>query len=331
MMPPAFKPPLYLRSTMVQTSMASLGLRTRGANPMVEAAREIIFDVGPADDATSVRLLASYSPHPSPKGLMVFLHGWEGSQNSSYVLTCGQYIYEAGYSVVRLNYRDHGDSHYLNEGLFYAGRFDEVFQAVRQACALTPDLPAFLTGFSMGGNFALRIVRALKMETIDNIAHIFSISPVINPVKASPVIDRTRLVQRYFMKKWARSLRKKQAFFPELYDFDDVLEQPSVMAMTDLLISKYMNFQTRKDFLDLYRVWPDDLLNAKTPASIIMAKQDPVLPPEDIWELNLPDTIERIMLPYGGHNGFFDSFTGPTWYDRYIKDVIDMTCARLKG
>lgn len=312
-----FKPPIWMRASAVQTALAGLKFRGRKDTAMKRAARPRILDCG-----DGVRLLASVSLHTAPKGTIVFLHGWEGSQDSTYVVACGSFLYEAGYNVVRVNYRDNGDSHYLNEGLFYAGRFTEVFNAVRHGCNVTPDLPAYVVGFSLGGNFALRVLRETKITPIDNLAHVFSISPVIDPLKASPVVDERNYIRKYFVKKWRRSLRKKQAFFPQTYDFTDVLTVDTIMEMSEILITNYMNFQGQADFFNAYRLWPDDLISVTMPGSIIMAKFDPVLPAEDIYTLNLPDNIERIMLPYGGHNGFFDSIFGPTWYDKYILETI---------
>ncbi len=66
----------------------------------------------------------------------MLLCGWEGSVNSAYILGTGKFLYNHGYSVFRLNYRDHGDSHALNPGLFYAALLDEVFKAVQQVSAV---------------------------------------------------------------------------------------------------------------------------------------------------------------------------------------------------
>ena len=85
-----------------------------------------------------IRLLGSHSRHPAtvPKGLVVLLHGWEGSIDSTYMRCTGRALYRRGYDLFRLNYRDHGCSHRLNEGIFYAVLLDEVFEAVAQAAAL---------------------------------------------------------------------------------------------------------------------------------------------------------------------------------------------------
>ena len=86
------------------------------------------------------------------------------------------------------------------------------------------EIPFYLAGFSMGGNFALRIARKCAESPIENLSHIVSVSPVLDPEKSTYAIDDVPLLRRYFRKKWLRSLQKKQACFPDLYDFSDVLD-----------------------------------------------------------------------------------------------------------
>lgn len=217
------------------------------------------------DCRDGVRLLGSYSAHPESKGLMVFLHGWEGSQDSTYVQCCGRYVFGHGYSVFRLNLRDHGDSHYLNEGLFHGPLFDEVMDGVRYAAGLESG-PAFLTGFSLGGNYALRIVRACKKDPIENLRHVFAISPMVDPLRAAPLGDKNPLIRRYFLKKWRKSLEKKQAAFPDLYDFSNLHATQSIMDMSDQLIAAYLpQYPDRPSFFNAYRIARDDLVDAVTP------------------------------------------------------------------
>ena len=88
----------------------------------------------------------------------MLLHGWEGSADSLYVLSLAQQLFEQGFSVVRLNLRDHGETHHLNRELFHSCRLPEVVGAVGGAAALyLGGRPLQLVGFSLGGNFMLRV------------------------------------------------------------------------------------------------------------------------------------------------------------------------------
>jgi len=319
---PPFKPPFWLRHQLVQTVLASLKFRKRGANPMVDAGQDVILD---CEDG--VRLKGNYSPHPDNKALVIFLHGWEGSQDSTYVVTAGRRVYAQGASVFRLNYRDHGDSHNLNEGLFYSTLFNEVFDAVKQAAKRANGAPVYIVGFSLGGNFALRIARSLRDLSIQNLKHIFAISPVVDPWGAAPLVDTNPLYQRYFLKKWTRSLRKKQALYPHLYDFKTILAQRTVLGITEKLLPEYSEFPDMKSYFDSYRVDKWDLENCPVAISLISAADDGMIPVDDLLDLKLNHNATRIIHAHGGHNGFFQSLMGPTWYDDYIQNVVEKDAA----
>lgn len=302
---------------MVQTILASLKFRKRGPNAMIEAAEEKILH---CEDG--VRLKGSYSPHPDNKALVIFLHGWEGSQNSTYVVSCARHLYVQGASVFRLNYRDHGDTHHLNEGLFYSTLFNEVFEAVKQAAMLGKGAPVYIIGFSLGGNFSLRIARSLRDLTIKNLKHIFAISPVVDPWGAAPLVDKNILFRRYFLKKWTRSLRKKQKLYPQLYNFDEIMSEKKVLSITEKLIPVYSDYPDMESYFNAYRVDPHDLEKCPVPITIITSTDDGMIPEEDILKLHLNDNAKCIIHDYGGHNGFFQSVNGPTWYDDYISAHI---------
>lgn len=318
----AFNPPLGLRHQLVQTILASLKFRKRGPNPMVDAGEDVILD---CEDG--VRLKGSYSRHPENKALVIFLHGWEGSQDSTYVVSAGRHLYARGASVFRLNYRDHGDTHDLNEGLFYSTLFNEVFDAVKQAAKRAQGAPVYIVGFSLGGNFALRIARSLRDLSIQNLKHIFAISPVIDPWSAAPLVDLNPLYQRYFLKKWTRSLRKKQALFPHLYDFTNILSQRTVLGITEKLLPAYSEFSDMKSYFDSYRVDKRDLENCPVPLSLISAADDGMIPIQNLLGLKLNHRARRIIHAHGGHNGFFQSLKGPTWYDDYIEHILEKDAA----
>ena len=312
---------------MVQTILASLKFRKRGTSAMEAAAREIIFDCGMDEGGPNIapkpaRLMGSYSPAPDSQALVIFLHGWEGSQDSTYVVASARHFYDMGCSVFRLNFRDHGPTHHLNEDIFLATRFAEVFSAVQQICALEPQRKVYMAGFSMGGNFALRVARETIKTPIENLAHIFSISPVIDPWPAAPLVDQGVLISRYFLKKLKKSMRAKQAAFPHLHDFTKALEMKTVMDISKEILPKYSGLDDIEDYFNGYRIEPQDLAACAVPTSIIMAKDDPIVQAEAIDVLKLSAVCRNIRLDYGGHNGFFQSVLGPTWYDDYMRAII---------
>lgn len=314
----SFDPPFWLRPGIIQTALASQSFRKRGPNPMLDAAEDVILD---CEDG--VRLKGSHSRNPDNRALFIFLHGWEGSQDSTYVVSCGRYMYQRGASVFRLNYRDHGGSHDLNKGLFFSTRFNEVYNAVQQAARLSEGAPVYIVGFSLGGNFALRIARSLRDLTIDRLQRIYAISPVVDPWGAAPLVDANPLYRRYFLKKMKTSLARKQSLFPDRYDFNDMLRERRVLGITEKLLPAYSKYARMEDYFNAYRVDPSDLARIPVPVDIITARDDGMIPERDVQRLTLSPGSRMIIHDHGGHNGFFQSLLGPTWYDEHIgKDVF---------
>jgi len=221
---------------MAQTILASQKFRKSGVHAMENCAQEQLLTCDDGEGGSAV-LMGQYSKAENARGIMILLHGWEGSQDSTYVMSHARFLFDRGMSIFRLNYRDHGPTHHLNEGIFNSTLFSEVFDAVRQI-AERERVPASVIGFSLGGNFALRIARHLKAAPIANLSHIFSVSPVIDPVPAAPMVDVNPLIRRYFVKKWTTSLAKKQACFPHLYDFGDLKPFKTVGALSAEFLPK---------------------------------------------------------------------------------------------
>jgi len=311
---------LPLRPAGIQTMLGSSKLRTWGANRMSAAARDIIFET-----PDGVKLLGSYSQHDgSPvKGLVILLHGWEGSIDSTYILCTGRTLFKNGYNILRLNFRDHGESHHLNEGIFYAVLLEEVFQAVKQAARLAGELPVFLAGFSLGGNFVLRILQRCIDHPIMNLNHAVAISPVLDPEKATLKIDQTFLIRRYFLKKWFRSLEKKQQLFPELYHFSKIFSLNTIAAVTDAMLHYYSNYGSSKDYFRQYSVVKKAIKDITVPTTIITSADDPIIPVEDFYQLETNDLTTMVIQPYGGHNGFIDGLHLQGWYERRMIMIFD--------
>ena len=316
----SFRPGLLLRNAHLQTVLASSKMRVLGKNPMASAAQETIFET-----PDGVRLLGYYSPQFRcvSKGLVILLSGWEGSADSTYVLCTGRQLYREGFSIVRLNFRDHGNSHHLNEGLFYAVLLDEVYHAVKEAAKLGEGRPVFLSGFSLGGNFALRIGRKCIEKPIPELKHIVSISPVLDPDKATDRIDRNPMILKYFLKKWRRSLNKKERLFPDAYDFSNLMHANSIRGMTDLLLAQYSAYPSSKSYFSEYSILGSASQDIVIPTTIITSEDDPIIPVEDFFELEINDRTELIIHPFGGHNGFIDGPFLKGWYEGKMVRIFE--------
>ena len=286
---------------------------------VTEGEQMILFDAGPdqtgVDPARAVRLLGYYTPCRSrgntpskPKGLVMLLHGWEGDSHSAYNLVLGSALVRDGYDVVRLNLRDHGLTHHLNKGIFYATLIEEVHAATQQVGLLAAGRPFYLIGASLGGSFVVRMALRHARSPIPNLRRAMAINPVLNPGRTSFVLDDHLLLRKYFRGCWLESLRKKQALFPDLYDFAPLASISTIREMSNWVIKSMTTFSDVDEYLNAYAVRPMEFNDLTVPVSILTAANDPLIPPEDIAALPSHPLLQVNVLPFGGHVGYNDLF-----------------------
>jgi len=281
---------------------------------MLAATRDEIVDCG-----AGVRLLGHFSPQTNAtRGLVILLHGWEGSAAASYVLSTGGWLYEAGFDIFRLNFRDHGNTFALNRELFHSCRIDEVVGAVQRIVATHRAPRAFLVGHSLGGNFALRVAVRAPAAGVD-LARVVAICPVLRPHSTMRALEEGLWVYRkYFLRRWRRSLRAKAACFPELYDFGSLHTLPTLTATTEFFATRYAGFPDLDTYLQGYAVTGDALANLAVPTRIIAAADDPVIPIDDLADIAVTSALSVDVFPHGGHCAFIESYRLRSWLDRAV-------------
>jgi len=249
----------------------------------------------------------------------VLFHGWEGSVDSTYVLQTGSRLLAEGWDIFRLNFRDHGDSHPLNEALFHSCRIDEVVHALGDIARRWPARKLALAGFSLGGNFALRA--ALRAPTAGvPLDYALAVCPIIDPGEGLFSLEETApwFYRAYFLRKWRRSLRAKQAAFPHRQYFElDELKQ-NLRGLTESLVLRHTDFGSLQAYLDGYSVAGAALERMQIPATILTARDDPVIPVDAFEKLQLPPCVELDIAPHGGHCGFIRGMDMTSFTDEYI-------------
>ncbi|MGN6227291.1 MAG: YheT family hydrolase [Dyella sp.] len=316
-----FQPPWPLRSGHIQTMLSSSGVRRlllpRRARTVLDGAEHVMVSGG-GDVRLSGAYTAQRSGAPS-RGLAVLFHGWEGSLDSTYVLQTGSRLLADGWDVFRLNFRDHGDSHHLNEALFHSCRIDEVVHALGEIAERWPTRPMALAGFSLGGNFALRAGLAAPQHGIP-LAYALAVCPIIDPAEGLFSLEKQApwFYQAYFMQKWRHSLRTKQAAFPQHTYFELAELKQNLRGLTEALVLRHTDFDSLEAYLDGYSVAGDALQAMQIPATIMTARDDPVIPVNAFEQLRLPPNIELDIARYGGHCGFIRGWDMTSFTDDYI-------------
>ena len=327
-----FAPPKSLRGPLAQSLIANMGPRRfrvlSDASTMLANARDEVVDCG-----NDVRLLLHHTPPRSGElhQVVILIHGWEGSANSTYLLSAATRLSEAGYRIVRINLRDHGNSHHLNEGMFHSCRLTEVIGAVRWVQTTFPDEAILLVGFSLGGNFSLRIAAKAVDEQL-KIEQVIALCPVLDPKQTMITLDEGWLGYRmFFIRKWRYSLEKKKAAFPNVYDFSNLKRFSTLRSMTNYFVQRYTDFPDLESYLNGYSLTGERLAGLTVPAKILLASDDPVIPVSDLERIAQPSCLTVDRSEYGGHCGFLSGYRLNSWLDQYILDVVDSAGGNIRS
>ena len=322
-----FSPPRALRNGAVQTLVGNLPpvqwlARRRGA-ALLAKAQQWLLDCG---DGVRLQGFLSLARGPAiatdRSRIALVLHGWEGSADSCYVISAGAELLARGYDVLRLNLRDHGASHHLNRDIFHSCRLGEVVGATRAVAERFPLAQIFLTGFSLGGNFMLRV--AADPRAPQAIVGTVAISPVLDPPATLAALERGWfLYRRYFVRRWSRSLRRKRRAWPDLPDLEPLLRTKDLRAMTAGLVRQFTDFASLDAYLDGYAITGARLATLRFPATVLLAEDDPMIPAADLARLAPSPHLTVVRTRHGGHCGFVEQLNRPSFADRLIVAHFD--------
>jgi predicted alpha/beta-fold hydrolase len=319
----SYAPTGWLQNPHVQSVLASTFPRRLRIAPLLpafnKASKTVVLDCGDGQ-----QLLGEYSQQTGrSKGLVTLIHGWEGSSKSSYMLSSGAQLFNAGYDIFRLNLRDHGPSHHLNKELFHSARLQEVVEAVRYIHQTYPHDWQFLAGFSLGGNFALRVAAKAAQEGL-SLHQTVAICPVLNPAKTMAALETGWWVyERYFVKKWKASLRKKLALYPELNYGEKLLSLKNLSDMNEYFVPNFTPYPSTQAYFNAYSLTEEVLESLDSPAHIIASKDDPMILAEDLAQLANNPKLDIEQTEFGGHCGFLKNYRLDSWLDTRLVDVIN--------
>ncbi len=317
-----FAPHGLLGNGHVQTMLSSSSFRRMAQRELRRSlavgAQPVLLEVD-----GGVRLSGVFTPQrsrPQARGLALLFHGWEGSTDSSYVVQIGSRLLADGWDIFRLNFRDHGGTHHLNVELFHSCMLDEVVAAsmqIRQRWH-RPGTPLVLAGFSLGGNFALRVALAAPEAGLD-LDHVVSVCPVIDAGAGLFSLEHAPWVYHwYFMRKWRGSLKRKQRLFPEEDFFKPRELRQGLRELTRTLIQRRTDFGTLDNYLEGYSVAGARMAEMRVPTTILTARNDPVIPVSDFEKLAVSPQVELDIAEHGGHCGFLEDWHFRSFTDDYI-------------
>lgn len=313
-----FTAPPLLRNSHIQSVLSSSILRRPRLKKQGRAlARQSVETLLTLNNGERLHAIESRQAERSGvPGQVILLHGWEGCFESNYLWSAAITLFNAGYDVIRLHLHDHGPSYPLNCSLFHAARHDEIAEGCLKLFQRQPGVPASLFGFSLGGNFALRVAAC---EPTLKLSCVAAISPVINPAHTYEALDiAPRWYERYFVKRWQRSLAAKARHFPDLMDMQVVENLGTLREMTTHLVTGHTFFESLSDYFAAYTIDRQTLEKIPCAVRLISSRDDPIIPYQDFEVFETLSQVQLTLTDHGGHCAFLSNWRLEGWIDKQL-------------
>jgi predicted alpha/beta-fold hydrolase len=278
------------------------------------------------DDGTTI-LSLEHQPSSPARAQILFLHGLEGSADAGYIQSFAQEALERGFGVHRLNLRSCGGSEKLCRTMYHSGLTSDT-RAILERMHGTGIGTAFLVGFSLGGNVALKLAGELGQN--DLVAGVCAVSTPIDLALCVRHLETASnaLYARRFLGRLVSHVNRKSKSVPHLYDRSELDEVETVWEFDDRFTARIFGFgtaanyyatQSAAGYLDAIRV----------PTLVICAKDDPLVPFE-IYNhpaFHSNPALTLIAAEHGGHLGFISRHKPRFWVDgiglNWIESVLE--------
>ena len=317
----SFTAPPGFRNGHISTILGNHGPRKWHVNwlsrPLRQQSQSLILNC-----REGIQLHGEYTANENPhRGLVILIHGWEGCAHSTYLLSTATQLFNSGFSVFRLNLRDHGPSHHLNAEPFLAIRLDEVLDAIEQVQQQFPHERNYLAGYSLGGNIAVRVAANINTRPIQ-FNQVAAICPPIDPGQAAQAICTHPLYNRHFVSKWQKSFNKKLKYFPEHQDNADIFSHSDLIDLHEAFVPRYSQHPNASSYFKAYALDKANLPKLDVPCHIIMTADDPVIPIGSTRLLPEQEGLSLEICQHGGHCGFVSSYQLDSWLDKRLEALF---------
>lgn len=256
-------------------------------------------------------------PRPG-RPLVLLVHGLGGSAESSYVRASARGLLRLGFPVARVDLRGAGRSGEHSQGLYHAGRTDDLRDVLHQLAPSSEDGLA-LMGFSLGANATLK----LAGEPLDGIdlRRAVAVSPPLDLVAGSDHL-RSMLFGRYeyFILNGIREdlARPGPTAGLSQEEREMVAQVRSLREFDDIITARRNGWA---DAMEYYEVNSSIafLPRIALPTLIIHALDDPLIPAGPYREVDWAGIeakgyVQRAITRHGGHVGFHQRGRVYPWY-----------------
>ena len=212
-----------------------------------------------------------------------------------------------------------GGTEHLCQTLYHAGLTSDLLAVLCESRKEGRE-PAFLAGFSLGGNVVLKLAGEMGESARDFVQGVCTVSAPLDLAACARRIGERD--NRLYEARFVRAMRKRLRATGR-YRRDEFSDLRSVVELDDRFTAPSFGFG---DAANYYRTQSAVafLAGVRVPALLIQAKDDTFVPYE-VYESAAVRANPRILVmatEYGGHLGFIGRRPNRLWLDEVIMEWI---------
>ena len=264
-------------------------------------------------------LVCSQRPHGKARGEIFMVHGLEGSGEAGYIRSLSAAALRAGFVAHRFHMRTCGGTEHLCRTLYHAGLTSDLLAVIREFRG-EGRAPAFLVGFSLGGNVVLKLAGELGESARDYVRGVCTVSAPLDLAACARRIGERD--NRLYEARFVRAMRQRLCATGR-YQMGEFAGLRSVFALDDRFTAPSFGFG---DAANYYRTQSaiGYLAGLRVPALLIQAKDDTFVPFAiyDSAAVRSNPWIQLMVTEHGGHLGFIGRSPNRLWSDEAIMKWI---------
>ena len=264
-------------------------------------------------------LVCSQRPHGKARGEIFMVPGLEGSGEAGYIRSLSVAALRAGFAAHRFHMRTCGGTEHLCRTLYHAGLTSDLLAVLREF-RKDGRAPAFLAGFSLGGNVVLKLAGEMGESARDYVQGICTVSAPLDLAACARRIGERD--NRVYEARFVRAMRKRLCATGR-YQMGEFEGLRSVLELDDRFTAPSFGFGNAANY---YRTQSavGYLAGLRVPALLIQAKDDTFVP-FAIYEsaaVRSNPWIQLMATEHGGHLGFIGRGPNRLWSDKAIMEWI---------
>jgi predicted alpha/beta-fold hydrolase len=268
---------------------------------------ERLFEVEPG---SKVLARCRWQPNRAEHPTLVLWHGMEGSSASGYMLITADKAFRAGFNVIRMNFRNCGNTEHLSPKLYHGGLTSDLRVVIDELIRHDHLSQLFLAGFSLGGNMVLKLAGEYGDNPPPEIKAVCAISPSIDMRAGSELLMKRRnwIYQQDFLRRLRQRIRIKKRLFPNLYDSNGLRHIRTIKQFDARYVAPGFGFANADDYYAKASSFPY-IGRIRIPALIIHAEDDPFVPFAPLRDSSIAANPYVLLLAteHGGHVAFLSA------------------------